>query len=105
MRTSRPQVSEPRMSMRAGSASVVPASHQRVGMPPLHDALDRRELCAVVDAAHVAARRRRRRATGMPSAHGQRDDVGQVELALRVVGLSAATQRRSSAVGAASTPV
>ena len=53
MRTSRPQASLPRRSNRSGSAIDVPASQQRVRLPALDDALDRRELRAVVDALHV----------------------------------------------------
>ena len=65
----------------------------------LHDALDRRELRAIVDAQHVVSSCRR--CTPRPRAlgHRQRDDVGQVVLALRIV---VAQRRRPSAAAARS---
>ena len=59
--------------------------HQRVGGARLHDALDRRQLRAVVDAEHVRFVGGDVRLDRDALAHRHRDDVGQVELALRIV--------------------
>jgi hypothetical protein len=85
MTTSRPQASEPRRSKRAGSAIVVPARMKRLGEPALHDALDVRELRAVVDAARVALVGRDDRVDRHAVGDRRADDVGQVVLVLRVV--------------------
>ena len=96
----------PRISMRAGSAIATPFISSAATRRACSDALDRGELRAVVDAAHVAfvAREvcdhgechRRRRSPRCRS--------GNTHPA-RCPAFSAATQRLSSAVGAAITPV
>jgi len=61
--------------------------HQRACQPRLHDPFDRRELRAIVDAAHVALVGGDMRHHRGSIRNCQSDDVGQVILALRVVRL------------------
>ena len=106
MCTSRPHSSVPRTSKRAGSASVVPAAISASACRICTMRSTAANWRAVVDAAHVALvgghvgddRRpvRDRRA--------RRCRSGSTRFCA-LSGLSAATQRRSSAVGAAMTPV
>ena len=93
MRTSRPQSSVPRRSKRSGSAIQVPATSSASAARRWTTPLQRDELRAVVDAADVALVGGGECGDGHAVGHRHRDDVGQVELALRVVRL----QRRHPA--------
>ena len=79
-------ITSPRISMRAGSTSVTPASINSSRAPAPIAGLDLGELHLVVDAQHFAADS----ATGWPRRvrrpwTAPRDDVGEVVLALGVV--------------------
>ncbi len=63
------------------------AQHQRIGIPRLQDTFDCRQLRAIVDAAHIALIGDGGGRHRYSIRHRQRDDVRQVILVLRVVGL------------------